>query len=109
MSSPKSSPSERATSQPYTLVPNLHVPDPTVREIDLGSYSWMMATVIEDDDLMFGGKPLSTWYEEERRRLSNGGNNEEESRGRPRERSRIDNTHHLHGCKTAATTKDGKQ
>ncbi|CAK7202883.1 hypothetical protein SEUCBS139899_005610 [Sporothrix eucalyptigena] len=29
--------------------------------------TWMAFTIIEDDDLMFGGKPLSTWYEEDRR------------------------------------------
>lgn len=28
---------------------------------------WMAVTIIEDDDLMFGGKPLCTWYEEDRR------------------------------------------
>lgn len=92
MSSNKSSPTDRG-SQPYLLVPNLRVTDPTVREIDLGSHPWMVATVIEDDDLMFGGKPLCTWYEEERRRLSTGAE-EEESRGRQRERVRIDSHHH---------------
>lgn len=55
----------------------------------------MIATVIEDDDLTFGGKPLSAWYEEDRRRLSNSGKDEEERRGRQRERARID-SHHYH-------------
>ncbi|KAK0610773.1 hypothetical protein B0T14DRAFT_570705 [Immersiella caudata] len=85
MSSPHNSPNERA-AQPYLFVPNLHVADPAVREIDLESCPWMIATVIEDDDLTFGGKPLSAWYEEDRRRLSSG-NDEEERRGRQRERA----------------------
>ncbi|KAK3937372.1 hypothetical protein QBC46DRAFT_229254, partial [Diplogelasinospora grovesii] len=92
MSSPQTSPAGR-TVQPYMLVPNLHVPDPTLREIDLGNHPWMMATVIEDDDLMFGGKPLSAWYEEERRAQSIA-SEEEERRGRPRERVRSDIHHH---------------
>lgn len=71
------------------LVPNLSVPDPAAGEIDLSSHSWMVATIIEDDDLMFGGKPLSAWYEEDRRRLSSY-IEEEETRGRQRERARID-------------------
>ncbi|KAK3689234.1 hypothetical protein B0T22DRAFT_168982 [Podospora appendiculata] len=93
MTSPQSSPSNRAP-QPYLLVPNLHVPDQT-REVELGNHPWMVATVIEDDDLMFGGKPLCTWYEEERRRQSSG-NEEEETRGRQRERARIESHHHHH-------------
>ncbi|KAK4457678.1 hypothetical protein QBC42DRAFT_160622, partial [Cladorrhinum samala] len=84
MSSPQSSPTDR-TSQRYLLVDTMHVSDTTVREVELDSYPWMMATVIEDDDLMFGGKPLSTWYEEDRRRFSSS-NEEEEHRGRQRER-----------------------
>jgi len=96
MSSPQSSPTERAP-QPYLLVPNLHIADPSAREIDLGSHPWMVATVIEDDDLTFGGKPLSAWYEEDRRRLSSSDpDEEEERRGRQRERARIDSHHHHH-------------
>ncbi|KAK0648192.1 hypothetical protein B0T16DRAFT_427459 [Cercophora newfieldiana] len=94
MSSLQSSPNDRAP-QPYLLVPNLHVSDPAVREIDLESHPWMVATVIEDDDLTFGGKPLSAWYEEDRRRLSSG-DDEEERRGRQRERVRIESHHHHH-------------
>ena len=100
MSSPQSSPRDGASpGSPYLLVPNLHVPDPSVREIDLDNHPWMEATVIEDDDLMFGGKPLSTWYEEERRRQSLGSDDEEERRGRRRERSMAchdAHTHHHH-------------
>lgn len=32
--------------------------------------TWMTVIPIEDDDLTFGGKPLSDWYEEDRRRYS---------------------------------------
>ncbi|KAK3388469.1 hypothetical protein B0T20DRAFT_95846 [Sordaria brevicollis] len=94
MSSPQGSPAGRV-GQSYMLVPNLHVPDPTVDEVELGSSNaWMVATVIEDDDLMFGGKPLSAWYEEDRRRLSSN-EEEEEIRGRQRDRVRMD-AHHQH-------------
>ncbi|KAL1835094.1 hypothetical protein VTK73DRAFT_6286 [Phialemonium thermophilum] len=91
MSSARASPAHFSSQPPYLLVPNLHVPDPTVGEVDLGSHPWMVATVIEDDDLMFGGKPLSAWYEEERTRQSlgsSGSRDEEERRGRQRERAR---------------------
>lgn len=44
-------------------------------------YGWMEPTVIDDDDLMFGGKSLSALYEEERTRASSP---EEERRGRQR-------------------------
>ena len=63
------------------------------QELNLqATYPWMMATMIEDDDLQFGGKPLSTWYEEDRRRYSLGEDSapstgfaeEEERRGRQR-------------------------
>ncbi|KAK3347410.1 hypothetical protein B0H65DRAFT_148385 [Neurospora tetraspora] len=95
MSSPQGSPAGRV-NQSYMLVPNLHVPDPTVDEVELGSSNaWTVATVIEDDDLMFGGKPLSAWYEEDRRRLSSSIEDEEEIRGRQRDRVRFDD-HHQH-------------
>ncbi|KAK4225867.1 hypothetical protein QBC38DRAFT_367807 [Podospora fimiseda] len=94
MSSPQGSPTDR-NAQRYMLVNNMHVPDSTGREIELDSHPWMMATVIEDDDLMFGGKPLSTWYEEDRRRFSCG-NDEEEHRGRQRERADVYSVQHSH-------------
>lgn len=50
------------------LVPNLRALDPAAREVDLDAHAWVQPTVIDDDDLTFGGKSLSTWYEEERRR-----------------------------------------
>ncbi|KAG7284710.1 hypothetical protein NEMBOFW57_009319 [Staphylotrichum longicolle] len=56
-SSPESSTPDR-TPQPCMLVSDLSIPDSTADEMDLTGQPWMMATVIEDDDLMFGGKPL---------------------------------------------------
>lgn len=47
-------------------------------------YEWMAPTVIEDDDLTFGGKSLSAWYEEDRQKVSLP---EEERRGRQRVRA----------------------
>ena len=65
-----------------------YTPDQT--DMDLASLSWMSVTVIEDDDLMFGGKPLCAWYEEDRRSSSSCIDaeleDEEENRGRQRER-----------------------
>jgi hypothetical protein len=52
------------------------------QEAQAANYGWMEPIVIEDDDLMFGGKSLSTWYEEERRSLHAPA--EEERRGRQR-------------------------
>ncbi|KAK2761110.1 hypothetical protein CKAH01_16366 [Colletotrichum kahawae] len=75
-----------AQDQYYYVIPNVSAMDPNAREVDLASQSWIQATIIEDDDLMFGGKSLSTWYEEERRRLSNTSSDEEEHRGRQRVR-----------------------
>ncbi|KAH7234123.1 hypothetical protein B0J15DRAFT_554994 [Fusarium solani] len=69
----------------YYLVPNLQALDPSAREVDASAYTWVQPTIIEDEDLTFGGKALSTWYEEERRRLSSG-SDEEERRGRERVR-----------------------
>ncbi|KAL1838054.1 hypothetical protein VTJ49DRAFT_3102 [Mycothermus thermophilus] len=104
MSSPSESSTPGRRSQTRTVVPNLYIPDPSVSvdELDLPSPSWMVATVIEDDDLMFGGKPLCAWYEEDRRRLSSESViDEEETRGRQRERGHID-TH-------SNTSKERKQ
>ncbi|PHH65269.1 hypothetical protein CDD82_1682 [Ophiocordyceps australis] len=56
----------------YCLIPNLGALDSSACELDLDSHSWVQPIVIDDDDLMFGGKPLSAWYEEDRRRLSSG-------------------------------------
>jgi hypothetical protein len=92
MSSSESS-TPNHTPQPRMVVQNLYIPDAAADEIDLANQPWMMATVIDDDDLMFGGKPLCAWYEEDRRLLSSA-MDEEEPRGRPRERSRGDSHHH---------------
>jgi hypothetical protein len=91
MSSSETTPDR--TPQPYTIVPDIQVPDPTADEIDLAGQSWVMATVIEDDDLMFGGKPLCDWYEEDRRALSSC-IDEQQTRGRTRERAHIESHHH---------------
>jgi hypothetical protein len=92
MSSSESS-TPNHTPQPRMVVQNLYIPDAAADEIDLANQPWMMATVIDDDDLMFGGKPLCAWYEEDRRMLSSA-MDDEEPRGRPRERSRGDSHHH---------------
>jgi hypothetical protein len=86
--SPKSS---AETAAYYYVVPNLQALDPTAREMDLSAHAWVQPTVIDDEDLTFGGKPLSAWYEEERRRLSNGSSSsDEERRGRERVRRQCD-------------------
>ncbi|CAH0048459.1 unnamed protein product [Clonostachys solani] len=69
----------------YYLVPNLQALDPSATELDASSTTWVQPTIIEDDDLTFGGKSLSAWYEEDRRRFSHS-DEEEERRGRERVR-----------------------
>jgi len=70
-----------------------------------GTGHWMVATVIDDSDLMFCGKSLSAWYEEDRSQHGATGNGaskvEQESRGRSRERQggsrqHRHNHHHHH-------------
>ncbi|KAL1897933.1 hypothetical protein Sste5346_003785 [Sporothrix stenoceras] len=66
--------------------------------------AWMSFTIIEDDDLMFGGKPLCTWYEEDRRcsmgeegapsPCSSVDDDEEMHRGRQRDRPQYRSTKH---------------
>jgi hypothetical protein len=68
------------------MASNAATADPSGSEIRGSNCHWMIATVIEDHDLMFAGKPLSTWYEEERQRQSFGSDFEQDRRGRPRER-----------------------
>ncbi|UPL02373.1 hypothetical protein LCI18_013307 [Fusarium solani-melongenae] len=56
------------SSEPtYYLPPSLQALDPSAREVDPNAYTWVQTTIIEDDDLIFGGKALCTWFEEERR------------------------------------------
>ncbi|KAL7921386.1 hypothetical protein ACQKWADRAFT_295627 [Trichoderma austrokoningii] len=87
------------SSDSYYIIPNLQAMDPSAHEIDLNSHTWIQPIIIEDEDLMFGGKSLSTWYEEDRSRLSSVGSSsgsddgnqspeedEEEHRGRERTR-----------------------
>jgi hypothetical protein len=83
---PKASAESAAAAAHYYLVPNLQALDPSAGEVDLNAHAWVQPTVIEDDDLTFGGKSLSAWYEEERRRLSCGASSDEERRGRERVR-----------------------
>lgn len=88
-------------SDAYYLVPNLQAMDPSARELDLNAHTWIQPIIIEDEDLMFGGKTLSAWYEEDRSRLSSSSSNssddgnqspeeEEERRGRERTRRHYD-------------------
>lgn len=88
--------SPKSSEATYYLVPNLRALDPSASEVDLDAHAWIQPTVIEDEDLTFGGKSLSAWYEEERRRLSSGSSDDghgidqhahgEERRGRERTR-----------------------
>lgn len=71
------------------------------RDINLQPSQWQYATVIDDVDITFGGKPLSALYEEDRMRLSSASNassdDEEEHRGRQRVRqSYSSNSHRKH-------------
>lgn len=119
-------PTSVGSEQPYYFIPNMQSFDPS-REAEWQSQPWMMATIIEDDDLTFGGKSLSTWYEEDRRRCSLGdddGENgrpaefveEEERRGRQRDRPRYEKAshshhkhHHHHHHKTSSKANTGEQ
>ena len=60
------------------------------KQEDYSGYQWVQPTIIEDDDLQFGGKALSEWYEEDRSRMSSAGGSDdghcEERRGRERTR-----------------------
>lgn len=50
--------------------------------------TWMKVIPIEDDELTFGGKPLSDWHEEDLRRYSSSSfDSHDEHRGRTRQRS----------------------
>ncbi|RFU74692.1 hypothetical protein TARUN_7562 [Trichoderma arundinaceum] len=89
-------------SDSYYLVPNLQAMDPSARELDPNAHTWIQPIIIEDEDLMFGGKSLSAWYEEDRSRLSSSSSSnssddgnqspeeEEERRGRERTRRHHD-------------------
>ncbi|ODA77423.1 hypothetical protein RJ55_07052 [Drechmeria coniospora] len=82
------SPKSEAT---YYLLPDLCALDTSARELELDAHAWVQPTIIDDDDLTFGGKPLSAWYEEERSRLSSSAASSdddqcEERRGRERTR-----------------------
>lgn len=65
------------------------------------SYRYMTVIPIEDDDLTFGGKPLSDWHEEDRYRYSSESADEMRgrTRSRPHEHSSSSHHHHKHGHK----------
>ncbi|OTA94254.1 hypothetical protein M434DRAFT_71632 [Hypoxylon sp. CO27-5] len=73
-----------STASHHTSEDTLHyyLPDTNAREAELQKQGWMEPIVIDDEDLMFGGKSLSAWYEEERKSTSFPA--EEERRGRQR-------------------------
>ncbi|KAI0171730.1 hypothetical protein GGR52DRAFT_572894 [Hypoxylon sp. FL1284] len=71
-----------------------YLPDSNARETELQKQGWSEPIVIDDDDLMFGGKSLSAWYEEERKTVSFPV--EEERRGRQRVRQHHSHSHHHH-------------
>ncbi|KAH8904148.1 hypothetical protein BR93DRAFT_971218 [Coniochaeta sp. PMI_546] len=81
----------QSSAQAYFVMPNVDTASSS------GTENWMVATVIDDNDLMFGGKSLSAWYEEDRRRQQSGSSKvEPERRGRSRERHGLgyDGPHH---------------
>lgn len=85
----KNNMSSKQSSTTYYYVPtNYQALDPSASEVDASATSWVQPTVIDDDDLTFGGKPLSAWYEEDRRRLSSSGTDDGEDERRGRERVR---------------------
>ncbi|KAH9886355.1 hypothetical protein F4778DRAFT_786752 [Xylariomycetidae sp. FL2044] len=56
--------------------------DQDSQDAEMQGFGWTEPIVIDDEDLMFGGKSLSAWYEEERKSVSYPA--EEERRGRQR-------------------------
>ncbi|XDG02737.1 hypothetical protein ABKA04_002352 [Annulohypoxylon sp. FPYF3050] len=60
-----------------------YLPDTNAQGIEFQKQGWLEPIVIDDDDLMFGGKSLSAWYEEGRKSVSFPAA-EEEQRGRQR-------------------------
>ncbi|KAI1419605.1 hypothetical protein F5Y12DRAFT_231287 [Xylaria sp. FL1777] len=75
----------------YYYLPDVDVPDE-----QHGGHAWTEPIVIDDEDLMFGGKSLSAWYEEERQSLSYPMEEHEERRGRQRMRQQHHPHHHHH-------------
>ncbi|KAI1104807.1 hypothetical protein F4804DRAFT_172539 [Jackrogersella minutella] len=97
-----------------------YLPDTNAREAELQKQGWMEPIVIDDEDLMFGGKSLSAWYEEERKPVAFPV--EEERRGRQRVRQHNSHSqhhhqqqqhqhhqHHRHHTNTAATSGSHEQ
>lgn len=78
------------------------------------SYRYMTVIQIEDDDLTFGGKPLSDWHEDHRYRYSSTTNasSDDELRGRTRQRpheiASSSGGSHKHGHKHHSKKSDKK-
>lgn len=83
--------------------------------------TWMKVIPIEDDELTFGGKPLSDWHEEDLRRYSSSSFDSDEHRGRTRQRAYYEPAsgstsghtssghHHKHGHKHHHKKSDKKK
>jgi hypothetical protein len=88
------------SQQQYQDRSYLVLSDVDPRDLNFQSSQWQYATVIDDFDITFGGKPLSALYEEDRRRLSaastTSNDDEEERRGRQRVRQTYSSTSHRH-------------
>ncbi|KAI1733918.1 hypothetical protein F4680DRAFT_368158 [Xylaria scruposa] len=97
-SSPLKMVSSTASSRPpsedaqYYYLPEVDVNSSDGQHGGYG-HAWMEPIVIDDEDLMFGGKSLSAWYEEERQSLNYPIEEEQEER---RGRQRIRQQHHYH-------------
>ncbi|KAI3395958.1 hypothetical protein diail_597 [Diaporthe ilicicola] len=68
--------------------------------------TWMKVIPIEDDELTFGGKPLSDWHEEDLRRYSSSSfdSSHDEHRGRTRQRAYYEPTSHAASGGAAPTS-----
>ncbi|KAI1497894.1 hypothetical protein F5X99DRAFT_345390 [Biscogniauxia marginata] len=83
----------------YYYLPNMGSP-----EADLQGYGWMEPTVIDDEDLTFGGKSLSAWYEEERQTYDLPAEEEQRGRQRVRQHHHSHSNNHHHHCSNGSTT-----
>lgn len=90
MSSQQSSRNHSAYSSTSSSY-HAHVYASQATQASYNTNTWMTVIPIEDDDLTFGGKPLSDWYEEDRRRYSSESfevpPEQQEARGRTRQRA----------------------
>lgn len=75
------------------------------------SYRYMTVIPIEDDDLTFGGKPLSDWHEDHRYRYGTTASDDEirgRTRQRPHEIASSSSGSHKHGHKHHHKKSDNK-